>query len=89
MLGHHRDDDRWVFRALALVDRRGIGRDQRVEFPEAVGDCATVEVCGELAQIRIDIVDEPDVAVVDLLVVVVLPRQFRLIAIRHCFCAIL
>src|SRR5207247_3858710 len=53
-------------------DRRGIGRHQRVEFAEAVGDGAAVETGGEFAGVGIDIVDVADVAVVDVLIVVVL-----------------
>jgi hypothetical protein len=56
---------------LALVDRRSIRRDQRVEFAEAVGNGAAVETGGEFADLGVDIVDVADVAVVDFLVVVV------------------
>ena len=54
------------------MDRRGVGRHQRIEFAEAVGDSAAVETGGEFASVGIDIVDVADVAVVDVFVVVVL-----------------
>jgi hypothetical protein len=47
---------------LRLVDGRSIGRDQRIEFTEAVGDGAAVEARGELTQVGIDIVNVADVA---------------------------
>src|SRR5271157_6025429 len=37
VLDENWDDYRGIFRALALMDRGGIGRNQRVEFAEAVG----------------------------------------------------
>jgi hypothetical protein len=43
MLGHDGNDDGWVFGALCLVDRRGIGGNKRVELAKAVGDSAAVE----------------------------------------------
>src|SRR5262249_38327916 len=61
-----------VFRALAFVDRRGIGRHQRVKFAKAVGHGTSVETGGELAGVGINIVDIANVAVVNVFVVVVL-----------------
>ena len=55
-----------------FVDGGRVGRNQRVEFAEAVGDGAAVEAGGELASVGIDVVDVADVAVIDFLVVVVL-----------------
>src|SRR5438105_8794693 len=72
VLGQNRDYDGRVFGALALVDGCGVGRYQRVEFAEAVGDSAAVETGGEFACVGIDIVDVAAVAVVDVFVVVVL-----------------
>ena len=46
--------------------------DECVELAEPVGDIAVVEPGPQLAQIGVDVVDAADVAVVDLLVVVVL-----------------
>ena len=45
------------------MDRCGVGRHQRVEFAEAIGDGAAAETGGEFAVIRIDIVDVADVTV--------------------------
>src|SRR5438132_9726173 len=72
VLGHDRDNDGWIFGALALVDRGGISRNQHVEFTKSVGDGSAVETSDKFSRIRIDIVDVADVAVIDLLVVVVL-----------------
>ena len=38
MLRQHGDDDGRILRALALVNGRGVGRNQRVEITEAVGN---------------------------------------------------
>ena len=43
VLGQHRDHHGRIFRALALVDRRGIGRHQRVQLAEAVDQIASLE----------------------------------------------
>jgi hypothetical protein len=43
VLGHDRDLDGWIFGALALMDGRGIGRHQGVEFAKAVGDRTPIE----------------------------------------------
>jgi hypothetical protein len=67
VLGEDGDDHGGIFGALALVDGRGIGGDQRVEFAEAVGRGAPVEARLEFPRIGIDIDDVADVAVVDLL----------------------
>src|SRR5262249_21247028 len=72
MLCQHWNDDRRIFRALALVDRYGVGRHQRVKLTEAVGDGTPIEAGTEFALIKVDIHDVADIAVVDLLVVVVL-----------------
>ena len=72
MLGEDRDDHGGIFGALALVDGGGIGGNQRVELAEAVGHRAPVEAGHEFARLGIDVVDIADVAVVDLLVVVIL-----------------
>src|SRR5271166_6110175 len=72
VLGHNRDDHRGIFRALALVDGGGVGGNQRIKFAEAVGHRTPVEARYEFARLGIDVVDGADVAVVDLLVVVIL-----------------
>src|SRR4029453_441192 len=71
VLGHDRDNDGWIFGALALVDRGGIGRNQHVKLTKSVGDGSAVETSDKFSRIRIDIVDVADVAVINLLVVVV------------------
>ena len=58
---------------MALVDGRGIGRHQRVEFAEAVGDSAAVEAGYKLPVVEVDLINVSDVAVVDLLVVMPIP----------------
>jgi hypothetical protein len=72
VLSHHRDDDRRILRPLRFVDRGRVGRDEGVELAEAVGDSPPIEAGDELAGIGVHIVDGADVAVVDLLVIVVL-----------------
>jgi hypothetical protein len=37
VLRHDRDNDDRVFRALALMDRRGVSRHERVQFAKAIG----------------------------------------------------
>jgi hypothetical protein len=53
----HWDNHRRIFRALAFVDGRGIGRHQRVEFTKRVCDRSTVEADNDLARLVVDIVD--------------------------------
>src|SRR5262249_60890622 len=72
VLGHNGDNDGWIFGALALVDRGGIGRNQHVKLTKSVGDGSAVETYDKFSRIRIDIVDIADVPVIDLLIVVVL-----------------
>ena len=72
MLGHDRNDDGRVFRTLAFMDRHRIGRNECIEFAESVLDYSTVEANAKLARSYIDIIDIADVAVVDLLLLVVL-----------------
>src|SRR5262245_39671562 len=43
VLGHDGDNDGWIFGALALVDRGGIGRNQHVELTKSVGEGSAVE----------------------------------------------
>src|SRR5258707_14112685 len=54
------------------MDRRGVGRHQRVEFTERVSDGAAIEAGYKLPVVEIDPINVTYVAVVDLLVVVVL-----------------
>src|ERR1039458_3158994 len=59
------DDDRGILRALAFVNFRSVSWHQRVELAEHACNGASVETCGELAGVWVDIVDVADVAVVD------------------------
>src|SRR5215475_653548 len=72
MLTHNRDDHGRIFRGLAFVDGCSIGRHQHVEFAKSVSDGPTVKARNDLACVGIDVVDVSDIAVVDLLVIVVL-----------------
>ena len=54
------------------MDGRGIGRHQRVELAEAVDQIASLEPRGQFAGLGVHVRHKADVAVVDLLVVVVL-----------------
>src|SRR5580704_6625678 len=72
MLSAERDHDDWVFRALALVDRRRIGEHKFVELAKAVTDVAPVEIDAELAFFHVDARHDAKVAVVDVLIVIVL-----------------
>src|SRR5262249_39802358 len=72
MLCQHWNDDRRIFRALALVDGHGVGRHQGVQLAEAVDYGTPIEAGSELALIKVDIHDIADIAVVDLFVVIVL-----------------
>src|SRR5260370_9207740 len=72
MLSHEWNYRGRVFRALALVDGRRIGRDKCVKFTESIGHGTTIETRGEFTGVGIDSVDIADVAVVDVLVIVVL-----------------
>src|ERR1700731_4794473 len=72
MLSAERDHDGWVFRALALVDCRRIGEHKFVELAKAVGDFAAIEVDAELAFLHVDARHDAEIAVVNLLVVIIL-----------------
>src|SRR5262249_17306630 len=72
MLRQHWNDDRRIFGALALVDGHGVSRNQGVQLAEAVDYGTPIETGSEFAIFRIDFHDVADIAVVDLLVVVVL-----------------
>ena len=72
MAGIENHDDGGVFAALALVDGAGVGELQFVEFVVLVGDEFFVEEDGDFAFFFVDAVDDSDVAVKDVLVVIVL-----------------
>src|SRR6478609_2385554 len=54
------------------MDRFGVSRHQRIEFAKRIRDSAAVEAGYKLPVVEIDLINVSDVAVVDLLVVVVL-----------------
>jgi hypothetical protein len=72
MLHGQRDHNSGIFGALAFVDRRGISEHEFVEFAKAVNHLAALEVDGNLALLHSDTRHDAEVAVVNLLVVVVL-----------------
>src|SRR5262245_26635659 len=72
MLGEHRDYHRGIFRSLALVNGRRVGRHQHVQLAESISDGPAIEAHNDLARVGVNIVDVADIAVVDFLFVVVL-----------------
>ena len=72
MLSEHRNDCCGIFRSLAFVNGRCIGWCQHVEFAKTIGYRSAVKAYNDLTSVGINILDVADVAVVDLLVVVVL-----------------
>src|SRR5215472_18660990 len=72
VLRRDRDHDSRVFRALTLMDRRGVSRHQRVQFAKAIGNRTTIKCNGKFPAVRLDPRHVADIAVVDLLIVVVL-----------------
>jgi hypothetical protein len=64
MLGEHRDYHGGIFRSLALVNGRRVGRHQHVEFAKAISDRAAVESHSNLTNLGINAMDGADVAVV-------------------------
>src|SRR5262245_47330274 len=72
MLGEHRDYHGGIFRSLALVNGRSVGRHQHVQFAEFISDGPAIEAHNDLARVGVNIIDVTDITVVDLLFVVVL-----------------
>src|SRR3974390_3763257 len=72
MLSKHWDNHSGIFRPLAFVNGRRVGRHQHIELTESVCDGSAVEGHGELPRIGIEINDGADVAVVDLFLIVIL-----------------
>ena len=54
------------------MDRRGVSRHQRVQFAKAIGNRTTIKSSGQFPAVRLDPRHVADIAVVDLLIVVVL-----------------
>jgi hypothetical protein len=71
MLHGEGNDDGGEFGALGFVDGDGIGEREFVEFAEGVGDIALIEADDDLLIDGIDGVNGSDIAIEDLLVVVV------------------
>src|SRR5262249_46672596 len=72
MLSEHWDYHSGIFRSLALVNGRRVGRHQHIQFAEPVSEGPAIEAHNDLARVEVNITDVADIAVVDLLVVVVL-----------------
>src|SRR5215467_470070 len=72
VLRHDWDNDGRVIRALALMDRRSISRHQRVQFAKAIGNRMPIKDRGKFPAVRLDPRHVANVAVVDLLIVIVL-----------------
>ena len=53
------------------MDRRGISRNKRVEFPEFISYGAAVEFRNQLTRVDIDVFDIADIAIIDFLVIII------------------
>ena len=67
VLRRDRDHNSRVFRALTLMDRRGVSRHQRVQLAKAIGNRTTIKYNGKFPAVQLDPRHVADVAVVDLL----------------------
>src|SRR5262252_8328980 len=72
MLSTEWDYDGWIFRALALVNRRCIGEHQLIQVAEPVDNLTTVKLDADFAFLHVDARHHAEVAIVDILVVIVL-----------------
>jgi hypothetical protein len=72
VLSHDGNDNSRVFRALAFMDGYSIGRNEGIKFAKSVGDGSAVEADGQFAGSKVDVIDVPDIAIINLLIVVVL-----------------
>src|SRR6516165_9446750 len=66
------DYDGWIFRALALVNRRCIGEHQLIQVAKPVDHLTTVKLDADFAFLHVDARYHAKVAIVDILVVIVL-----------------
>src|SRR5262249_31815242 len=66
------DYDGWIFRALALVNCRCVGEYQLIQVAKPVDDLTTVKLDDDFAFLHVDARHEAEVAIVDILVVIVL-----------------
>src|SRR6516165_4419200 len=71
MLGEHRDYHGGIFRSLALVNGRRVGRHQHVQLTESISEGPAIEAHSDLACVGFNIADVADIAVVDVLFVIV------------------
>ena len=81
VLGQHRHHDGGIFASLALVDRNGVGQQQLVEVALFVGTLRSKYCTVSVRLCLVDRGDESDVAVIDVLVVVV-PSLHQLVPNR-------
>src|SRR5262245_40079603 len=76
MLRVQGDHHRRVFAALAFVNRQGVGQGQLIQLVKVVDDLAVVEADRQFLVLQVDAGDAADVAVEDVLVVVVDRLQY-------------
>jgi len=72
MLSTEGDYDGWIFRALALVNRRCIGEHQLIQVAKPIDDLSTVKLDADFAFLHVNARHHAKVAIVDILVVIVL-----------------
>src|ERR1700752_2840653 len=72
MLSAEGDYDGWIFRALAFVNRRCIGEHQLIQVAKPVDHLTTVKLDADFGFLHVDARDHAEVAIVDILVVIVL-----------------
>src|SRR5262252_7791428 len=72
MLSTEGDYDGWIFRALALVNRRRVGEHQLIQVAKPVDDLSAVKLDADFAFLHVDARHHAEVAIVDILVVIVL-----------------
>lgn len=77
------DDDDGIFAALTLVNSRGIGETELIEFRRLVFHSLPVEADGQCTVLHVDSGDESDVAVEHLFGVVVLELQHAVAFAEH------
>jgi hypothetical protein len=83
MLGEHRDNHGGIFRTLAFVDGRSVAGTSMSSSPNPCVTDRPSKFGNELARIGIDVVDGANIAVVDLLFVVVLDLHHLVVQPNH------
>src|SRR5215510_10014678 len=71
MLGDEGNHHRWIFRALALMDRGGIGQRQLIEFTSGILDLAPLKLHLHHTLVQVNLSNAADVAIEDLFVIVI------------------